>query len=160
VVTGVAVRFPVEPQLGGWVLEVAGIPIWVVDDAGPGPQPGGWVRVRGVVGVCDGYEVEELEQALRRGVERPWRVQRVVRMRHYAGGRAEAGADEVAAALRRLPPWRRWWPWRADFGMYVGPGPEDRGVPPGGGQVQSWEVGSVGFTGDVSSYLMELAAAG
>lgn len=99
--TGVAIAFESTCQLGGWMLEVAGIPVYVteapatagpkviagVNDGAPDsdpeepfPDPGAWVRVRGSVSVADDYVVDEVERASQRSMQRLWRVQRIVRL--------------------------------------------------------------------------------
>jgi len=99
ILTGVAVPFEGTCRLGGWMLQVADIPVHVTEaTAGPGviagvndrdpasdpeepvPDRGAWVRVRGNVSVADGYVVDEVEQASQRSVQRLWRVQRIVRL--------------------------------------------------------------------------------
>ncbi|MBG0569313.1 hypothetical protein [Actinoplanes aureus] len=101
VLTGVAVPFERTCPLGGWVLDVAGIPTYIIeaseapgpnvipgindrdpdsDPEEPFPNRGAWVQVRGNVSVADGYVVDEIEQALQRSVERPWLVERIVRL--------------------------------------------------------------------------------
>ena len=120
VLTGVAVPFERSCQLGGWVLEIAGVPVYVteasgaagrhvvtgVNDRHPGSDPeepfpdrGAWVRVRGTVTVADDYEVDEVEQALQRSMQRPWRVQRIVRLSPpgHRGGTLRTDPRQVEA---------------------------------------------------------------
>ncbi|MEU4619396.1 hypothetical protein AB0G04_05345 [Actinoplanes sp. NPDC023801] len=99
-------------MLGGWVLEVAGIPVHVEeapagrapgvivgrndrraasDPVEPLPGAGTWVRVTGPVSVADDYETEDAEQAWLMPMRRPWLVRRIVR-RTPAGQALEAGA--------------------------------------------------------------------
>ena len=101
VLTGIAVPFEGTCQLGGWVLEVADIPVYVteasattgpnviagVNDRDPDSDPeepipdrGAWMRVRGNVSVADDYVVDEVERASQRSMQRLWRVQRIVRL--------------------------------------------------------------------------------
>ncbi|MCM4076624.1 hypothetical protein [Paractinoplanes hotanensis] len=120
ILTGVAVPFEGPCRLGGWVLQVAGIPVHVTEasaTAGPGviagindrdpasdpeepiPDRGAWVRVRGNVSVADGYVVDEVEQALQRSVQRLWRVHRIVRLvpTGYRNGMQHTRPQEVEA---------------------------------------------------------------
>ena len=101
ILTGVAAPIEDTCQLGGWVLEVATIPVYVteasakagptviagVNDRDPDSDPeepipdrGAWVRVRGNVSVADDYVVDEVERASQRSLQRLWRVQRIVRL--------------------------------------------------------------------------------
>ena len=120
VLTGVAVPFEDTCRLGGWMLEVADIPVHVTeasaapgpgviagvndrdpasDPAEPFPERGAWVRVRGAVGVADGYVVDEVEHASQRSVQRLWRVQRIVRLAPtgYGNGRPRTSPRQVEA---------------------------------------------------------------
>ena len=99
--TGVVLPLSRPCELGGWVLDLAGIPIHVTnaqdrsgssvlaapDENNPrsqshyaSPVPGTWVRIEGTVSIADDYVVDEVEQSLQRPVERPWLVQRIVRL--------------------------------------------------------------------------------
>src|SRR3954447_8767985 len=118
ILTGVAVPFEGTCRLGGWVLEVADIPVFVTEaTAGPGvvagvndrdpdsdpeepfPDRGAWVRVRGDVSVADVYVVDEVERASQRSVRRLWRVQRIVRLvpTGYKSGRQSTYPQQVEA---------------------------------------------------------------
>jgi hypothetical protein len=99
--TGVSVPFVRVCRLGGWMLEIAGIPLHVTeasatpgltvitgvndretgsDPAEPFPAPHTWVRARATVSVAADHVVGEVEPALGRKVERPWLVERIVRL--------------------------------------------------------------------------------
>ncbi|WP_213005743.1 hypothetical protein [Paractinoplanes toevensis] len=118
ILTGVAVPFASTCRLGGWLLEVVGIPVYVTEaTAGPGviagvndrdpdsdpeeplPDRGAWVRVRGSVSVADGYVVDEVERASQRSVQRLWRVQRIERLMptDYRSGNRRAYPQQVEA---------------------------------------------------------------
>ncbi|MBG0566455.1 hypothetical protein [Actinoplanes aureus] len=110
--TGTAVPAVELGWLGGWLFEVAGIPLHVTEaSAGPGviagvndreagsdpaeppPAPGTRVHMRAVVSVADGYVVDEVEQAWNRPMTRPWLVQRIVRLRPARRSVAHTGVN-------------------------------------------------------------------
>ncbi|GAA2861246.1 hypothetical protein Acy02nite_57720 [Actinoplanes cyaneus] len=107
VLTGVAVAVDPSCPLGGWVLEVDGIPFYVVESSAgrgagvvpgvndrlpgsdpekPVPEQGARVRVRGSVSVADGYVAHDIGQALGRDIERLWRVRRIARLPRHGRG--------------------------------------------------------------------------
>ncbi|BCY11724.1 hypothetical protein L3i22_068120 [Actinoplanes sp. L3-i22] len=100
--TGVLLPFARPCLLGGWVLDVDGVPIHVgasPPDA-PLPRPGQRVEVRGPVGVADDYVVDEVQRALQRRTAREWLVRRIVRHRPFTAGGVRRIRPEVVPSIR------------------------------------------------------------
>jgi hypothetical protein len=90
--TGVVLPLARPCELGGWVLDLGGVPIHVTDDQNgheAGPAAGTWVRIRGTLNVADDYVVDEVERALQRTLTHPWLVKRIVRLIPYGYGEAK-----------------------------------------------------------------------
>ncbi|MFC4069047.1 hypothetical protein [Actinoplanes subglobosus] len=101
--TGVVLPLNGTSELGGWVLDLAGVPIHVTaqDETEAAPDAGTWVRLRGTVSVADDYVVDELEPALRRPMAYRWRVQAITRLVPTGGhGERRFRAQPAEAIVR------------------------------------------------------------
>lgn len=103
VLTGVVLPLTGTPELGGWVLDLAGVPIHVTaqDEGAAAPDPGTWVRLRGTVSVADDYIVDEVEPALRRPMAHRWRVQAITRLVPTGGQGERTLRAQPAEAIDR-----------------------------------------------------------
>ncbi len=101
--TGVVLPFVRPCPLGGWVLDVDGVPIHVATSHPDSPPAAGqWVRFRGTVSVADGYVEDEVQGALRRPMARPWLVQRIVRLKPLTGGGRRLVRPETVTSIRNI----------------------------------------------------------
>ncbi|GIF08555.1 hypothetical protein [Actinoplanes siamensis] len=99
--TGIALPFVRTCPLGGWVLDVDGVPIHVgTSYPDPPPAAGQRVRFRGTVEVADGYVADEVQAALRRPTDRSWLVQRIVRLKPVTGGGQRTVRPEPITSIR------------------------------------------------------------
>ncbi|GIE84420.1 hypothetical protein [Actinoplanes regularis] len=100
--TGIVLPFLRSCPLGGWVLEVDGVPIHVgTSHPDSPPDAGGWVRFRGRVSVADGYVEDEVQAALRRPTARSWLVRSIVRLKPSASGRRRIFRPETVPSIKR-----------------------------------------------------------